>query len=197
MGWVLDRAHVRIEFAVRQLIVAMVHGHFADFNAEISLDLEQPERSRVTADVAVASLDTGNALRDAHLRSADFLDVERYPRITFASTRATQVAADTFWLRGDLTIHGVTHEVTFSGKLETPVTQLAGEHGVGFLLTTEIDRADYGMDWNVPLDSGGVMVGRSVPITIDARVIEVPGNGSVPEGSDAAPSQQAEQGEPQ
>lgn len=174
MAWVLDRAHVRIEFAVRQLIVATVHGHFTEFDADISLDLEHPERSRVRADVAAASLDTGNALRDAHLRSADFLDVEHHPRISFVSSRATQIAADTFWLRGDLTLHGVTREVTFSGKLETPVALLADAHDAGFLLTTEIDREDYGMDWNLPLDTAGLMVGRSIPITIDARVIEVP-----------------------
>lgn len=179
MAWVLDRAHVRIEFAVRQLIVATVHGHFTEFDADISLDLEHPERSRVHADVAAASLDTGNALRDSHLRSADFLDVEHYPRISFVSKRATQVAADTFWLRGDLTLHGVTREVTFSGRLEAPVPQLEGEQDVGFVLTTEIDREEYGMDWKLPLDSGGLMVGRSVPITIDARVIEVAADRSI------------------
>jgi polyisoprenoid-binding protein YceI len=197
MAWVLDRAHVSIEFAVRELIVATVHGRFTDFNAEVSLDLKHPERSRVTADVGAASLDTGNPIRDAHLRSGDFLDVEHYPRITFVSQRATQIAPDTFWLRGDLTIHGVMREVTFSGKLETPVAQIAAEHTVGFLITTEIDRDDYGMDWNVPLDSGGVVVGHLVAITIDAHVIEVPQDGSLPNASSATPNQRAEPGEPQ
>ena len=172
MVWVLDRTRSAVLFSVRQVLVSEVRGRFTDFQANVSLDTEHPERSSVQAIVEVASVSTGNRLRDAHLRSADFFDAKRYSQITFASTHIGQVGADTFWVGGRLTIHGVTRDVTLRGRFREPLATLANRNEVSFSMEAEVDRNDFGLDWSVPLDRGGVFVGKAVTIDIDAILLK-------------------------
>lgn len=172
MTWNIDKAHTEVSFAVRHLMVSTVRGQFARFDASVTVHPERPSRSSVNATVDAASLSTGHEERDKHLRSADFLDVERYPAITFASNQVAQVGTDSFWVRGNLSVHGVTREVTFRGRFEGPVADLIGQRVVGFELTVEIDRRDFGLDWDLPLEGGGLIVGNAVTITIDAELRE-------------------------
>lgn len=170
MVWVLDPEHTQVGFAAQHLMVATVHGRFTRFDADVTLDPDQPERSHVAARIDAASLDTGNEERDRHLRSAAFLDVEQFPHIEFASTQIAQVGPDSFWLRGDLSIHGVTHEVTLRGRFEGSVETLADAPAVRFQMAAEVNREDFGLTWNNALDAVGILVGRAITITIDAAV---------------------------
>lgn len=153
-------------------MVSTVRGQFARFDASVTLDAEHPDRSSITATVDATSLSTGNAERDEHLQSADFLEVERYQSITFASSQVAQIGTDSFWVRGDFSIHGVTREVTFRGRFEGPVADLIGDRVVGFELTVEVDRREFGLVWDLPLTGGGVVVGNAVTIIIDTELRE-------------------------
>jgi polyisoprenoid-binding protein YceI len=180
VAWILDRAHTEVAFAVRQLVVSTVRGHFREFDAQIDLDLDHPARSSVRATIEVASVDTGNALRDAHLRTGDFFDVAAFPRITFESTHVGQVGQDSFWITGNLAIHGVAREVTLRGQFQGTVAELVGAPALHFTMTAEIDREDFGMSWGVPLDSGGLLVGNLVTVTIRAELLRAPASGGDP-----------------
>ena len=127
---------------------------------------------RVRAVVAAASLTTGNADRDAHLQSADFLDVATHPTLTFESTRVRRVGDDRFELTGDLAIRGTTRPVVLTGEFSGPVSGPWGDRRIGFALAGEIDREDFGLTWNVALEAGGVLVSRTIRIHIDAEVLE-------------------------
>ena len=168
MVWVLDPEHTEIGFSAQHLMVATVHGRFTRFEADVELDPEHPERSHVRARVDVASLDTGNEERDRHLRSSEFLDVERYPHIEFTSSQVAQVGPDSFWLRGDLSIHGVTREVTLRGRFDASVEALATTPAVHFQMAAEVNREDFGLTWNSAIEAIGILVGRTITITIDA-----------------------------
>lgn len=172
MTWSVDPAHTEITFAVKHMMVTTVRGRFANFEAAVTLDQAEPERSTVTASIDVASLSTGNADRDAHLRSADFFDVEHYPAMQFVSRRVTRVGPGAFQLIGDLTIRGVTQEVALHGEFQGPVAHLMGGRAVGVSLTGEVNREAFGLTWNAPIEAGGVLVGRTVKLAIDTEVIE-------------------------
>jgi polyisoprenoid-binding protein YceI len=168
--WILDREHSEVRFAAQHLMVATVHGRFTSFDAAVSLDLEHADQSHVRATIDAASLDTGNAERDDHLRSADFLDVTNYPTIAFESTQIAQVGPDSFWVRGDLSIHGVTREVTLRGRFTLPVEDLATTDAVRFSMAAEVNREDFGLSFNDAVEAVGILVGRTITITIDAAI---------------------------
>jgi polyisoprenoid-binding protein YceI len=170
--WNLDAAHTEVGFSTRHLMVSTVKGHFRTVDAEIEIDADRPEQSRVSATIDVASLDTGNPERDAHLRSADFLDVERFPLLTFRSTAVRRVTSDAVEIAGDLTIRDVTHPVVLHGTFGGPVVDPWGGRRAGFELEGEIDREAFGLTWNVALESGGVLVGKRVKLHIAAEVAE-------------------------
>ncbi len=172
MTWNLDQQHIDLGFSAKHLMITTVKGRFADVEAELAIDEERPEASRVTATVAVASLSTDNAERDAHLMSADFFDVEHYPTMTFASTAVRRTGADRVELEGDLTIRDVTRRVTLAGELTGPITSPWGDRRAGVSLTGEIDREDFGLTWNMALEAGGVLVSRKVKLHLDAEVAE-------------------------
>lgn len=172
MTWSLDPQHLDLGFSVRHMMVATVKGRFNDVQAEIEIDESQPEESRVTATVPVASLTTGNAERDAHLKSVDFFDVERFPTLAFASSAVRRRGADGFELHGDLTIRDVTRPVVLTGEFTGPVKSPWGDRRVGFSLTGELDREEFGLTWNVALETGGVLVGRKIKLHLDAEVVE-------------------------
>lgn len=172
MTWTLDQQHIDIGFSAKHMMVATVKGRFTDVEAEIELDEAQPESSRVKAVITAASLTTGNPDRDTHLKSADFLDTERFPALTFESTSVRQTGSDGFELAGDLTIRDVTRPVVLRGEFSGPVASPFGDRRAGFSLTGEIDREAFGLTWNVAMETGGLLVSKTVKLTIDAEVAE-------------------------
>jgi polyisoprenoid-binding protein YceI len=172
MSWTLDAQHLDLGFSAKHMMVATVKGRFSEVRAEIEIDEERPEISRVRAEIATASLATGSADRDAHLKSPDFLDVEQYPSIVFESTSVRRRGDDRFELRGDLTIRDVTRSVAFEGEFTGPLASPWGDRRVGFSLQGEIDREEFGLVWNVALETGGVLVGRKVKLHLDAEVVQ-------------------------
>jgi polyisoprenoid-binding protein YceI len=173
--WEIDPAHTTIEFAVKHMMFTTVRGRFKNFTGTVRVDERNPDLSGVDVDIEAASIDTGVADRDAHLRSADFLDVENYPRITFRSNDVAGAHAkdgDRFRITGDLEIRGqampVTLDVTFEGVGKDPW----GKQRSGFAARTEIDRREWGLKWNQALEAGGVLVANSVKIEIEAQAVK-------------------------
>lgn len=166
----LDPAHTRVGFVARHLMVSRVRGAFTEVSGEVVVGVD-PTESSVTAQIAAASIDTGAADRDVHLRSPDFLDVETYPHLTFRSTGLAAVGGTDFTLRGDLTIRDVTRAVELAVEFEGVARSPWGQEVIGFTATTEIDREEFGITWNQALETGGVLVGKRVKIEIEAEAI--------------------------
>ncbi len=179
--WFLEPSHTAAEFCTRHMMVCYVRGHFKNVRGRLLFDPEHARDSRLEARVDAASVWTGEPDRDAHLRSADFLDVERHPEITFAGDKVEVIGDHDYFLTGDLTIRGVTRQVTFKvtylGQWKTPWWEGGVDKGpktrAGFVAQTTVNRHDFGVSWNNPLDKGGVVVGNIVEITIDAEAIQV------------------------
>jgi polyisoprenoid-binding protein YceI len=167
----IDPVHTTVQFAVRHMMVSNVRGTFGKVSGTVNLDETDPAKSSVQATIDATSLDTREPKRDAHVKSADFLDVDKYPTITFKSKRVTKVADDKYQAVGDLTIHGVTKEVVLDvdGSPRT-VTDPMGMVRVGGTARTKINRKDFGITWSKSLDGGGVMVGDDIDITIDVEL---------------------------
>jgi polyisoprenoid-binding protein YceI len=166
----LDPAHTRIGFSARHMMVSKVRGQFADFTGSITI-AEEPLDSTAEAVIKTASIDTRSADRDKHLTSGDFLDVEKYPQMTFRSVRVTARDGAGFTVLGDLTIKDVTRPVELILELEGVGTSPWGQQVLGFSLTGEIDREDFGMTWNVGLEAGGVLVGKAVKLEIEGEAV--------------------------
>ena len=166
----IDKAHSEVTFQVRHLLTR-VRGRFSDFNGTIEFDEENPERSLVDVAVQAASIDTNERDRDAHLRSADFFDVEKIPVLTFRSTDIQHKAGDRFAVTGDLTIHGVTRSVSFDvlflGKAKDPW----GNERIAFEAGTTVNRKDFGLTWNAALETGGFLVGDDVKISLSVQAV--------------------------
>jgi polyisoprenoid-binding protein YceI len=165
--WVIDKSHTTVGFTVRHMMVSKVRGTFRDFDAAITI-AENPLESSLRATVQMASIDTGDDGRDQHLRTNDFFDVEHHPEMTFVSTSLTG-AGDEYQVTGDLTIKGVTKSVTFDLEVGGVGKDPWGNTRAGFTLTGTINRKDFGVEWNAPLETGGVLVGDKVTIEIDAE----------------------------
>jgi polyisoprenoid-binding protein YceI len=166
----LDPAHTTASFLARHLMVSKVRGALKTLAGTITI-AEDPLLSSVEVTLDAASIHTGTADRDNHLRSPDFLDVANYPTITFRSVRVLPSSDNEFRLVGELTIRDVTREVTLDVEFEGVVTSPYGKEVIGFTASTEIDREDFGLTWNVALEGGGVMVGKKVKIEIGAEAI--------------------------
>jgi polyisoprenoid-binding protein YceI len=166
----LDAAHKRVGFVVRHLMVSKVRGNFAEADATITI-AEDPLQSSVTASITTASVQTGNVDRDNHLRTGDFFEAEKYPEITFRSTGIKSHAGAEFVLDGELTIKDVTKPVELVVEFEGATTSPYGQQVFGFSATTEIDREDWGLTYNMALESGGVMIGKKVKIEIEGEAI--------------------------
>jgi polyisoprenoid-binding protein YceI len=166
----LDPAHTTASFLARHLMVSKVRGAFKAVAGTIVVG-DDPLASSVDVTIDAASIDTGAPDRDNHLRSPDFLDVTTYPALRFRSVRVLPPVGNHFQLVGELTIRDVTREVTLDVEFEGVVVSPYGREVVGFTATTEIDREDFGMTWNVALEAGGVLVGRKVKIEIGAEAI--------------------------
>jgi polyisoprenoid-binding protein YceI len=168
--WVIDPDASRVEFWVRHLGVAKVHGRFADFAGVIDI-AEAPEESTVSVDIAAASVDTRLAARDEHLRSADFLDVSRHPRLTFRSTSVVPNGLQ--WkVAGDLALHGVVRPVVLAVDFLGAHTDADERDRALFTATTVIEREEFGLTWNQALDAGGVVIGRTVTIEIEVEAVK-------------------------
>jgi len=151
-------------------MVSTVRGEFSKVNGTVVLEEADPVRSRLEVEIDAASLDTGEPKRDAHLRSPDFFDVEKFPKLTFRSTRIER-AGDDFALTGDLTMHGVTRPVTLSVELSAAVKDPYGRVVRGVSATGKLNRKDWGLGWNAVLEAGGVVIGEDVKLQIDAEFV--------------------------
>jgi polyisoprenoid-binding protein YceI len=165
----LDVAHSAVGFTVRHLMVSKTRGSFGTFSGTVVI-AEDPYASSVEVTIDPASVTTGDAKRDEHLRSADFFDVEQFPEITFRSTKDRDHKGDRFVLEGDLTVHGVTRPVVLDAVFEGIATSPWGTQAVGFSATTELDREAFGLTWNQALETGGVLVGKAVKVEIEAEL---------------------------
>lgn len=166
----LDPAHTRIGFSARHMMVSKVRGQFGDFTGSITI-ADEPLASAAEAVIKTASIDTRSGDRDKHLTSGDFLDVENFPEMTFRTTRVTRRSDAEFTVLGDLTIKGVTKPVELTLELEGVGNSPWGQQVLGFSLTGEIDREDFGMTWNVGLETGGVLVSKNVKLEIEGEAV--------------------------
>jgi polyisoprenoid-binding protein YceI len=171
--WQIDPAHSAAHFSVRHLMISNVRGEFTNINGSALIDPADLSKSSVEVTIQAASLSTREPQRDEHLRSADFFDVAKYPALTFRSKRIESLGAEYFKLVGDLTIHGVTKEVTLDIEGPTPaIKDPWGNVRVGVTGSTKINRKDFGLVWNALTETGGLVVGDEVKITIEAELIQ-------------------------
>ncbi len=166
----IDPSHSAIDFVVRHLVAAKVRGGFQSFTGSIVIG-DAPEQSSVDVEIDVASIDTGVEDRDAHLRSADFFDVENQPTASFVSTAVTPKSDGDYVVSGDLTIAGVTRPVSLDLEYAGAVVDPWGNDRIVFSATTEINREDFGLTWNQALETGGVMVSKTAKIEIDVQAV--------------------------
>jgi polyisoprenoid-binding protein YceI len=169
--WRVDPAHSSVGFEVKHLMIATVRGHFSEFDGTIEAAEDDPSNSRVHGWVNVASIDTGNADRDAHLRSADFFDAERYPRMSFESSRIHHVEGGTYRMAGELTIKDTTREAEADATVEGAAEDPWGNERVGVAMRGSIDRTDFGLTWQQVMTGGGMLVGEEVKIRVDISAI--------------------------
>lgn len=166
----IDGAHTGVEFVGRHLMITKVRGRFDDVRGRITI-ADEPENSHVEVEIGAASLSTGNDDRDGHLRSDDFFDVEHYPTITFAS-KGVRAVRDTTWeLDGDLTVRGTTRPVTLQVDFDGADISPMGDERIGFSAATEVNREDFGLTWNMALETGGMLVGKTARIELSVEAI--------------------------
>jgi polyisoprenoid-binding protein YceI len=180
-AWDIDLAHSCIRFSVKHLNISTVHGRFDRWTGSVVLDDAGIERSQVSARIEAASINTHDAARDAHLRSADFFDTDKYPAITFRSTHIEQTLAGGFQMAGDLTITSVTRRVALEVELMGQARDPHGNERAAFSATTTIDRRDFGLVWSQVLEAGGLLVGETVRIEISVEAVRrvgKPGEGA-------------------
>ena len=170
--WTVDASHSEVGFAVKHLMIATVRGRFGSVAGTVTF--AQGDYSQARADVTIdaASIDTREDKRDAHLRSADFFDVERFPALTFKSRRVEAITGDRFLLVGDLTIRDVTREVSLDITVEGFQKDPWGNQKAAFTAATKISRTDFGLTWNTALETGGVLVGDDVKISLDVQLLK-------------------------
>lgn len=173
--WKIDKTHSNVDFQVKHLMISTVRGHFRDFDAVLTIDEDEPENSRVSATIDVASVDTNEPDRDAHLRSDDFFNAEAFPKMRFESRRVERLDDQKFRLTGDLTIRDVTREVTLDGEFEGRIQDPWGNDRVAFTATTEISRKDFDVRWNQVLETGGVAVSDKVKVRLYIEAVKQAG----------------------
>ena len=171
-NWNIDAAHSGINFSIRHMVVSRVRGRFAQYTGAVHIDDDDLTRSVVEATIDASSIDTGTPQRDAHLRSADFFDVEKFPELRFRSRRIEKIDDERYRVVGDLTIRDVTREVAldveYGGRAKDPW----GNERIGFVARTSIDRKDFGLKWNQVLEAGGVLVSDRVDIELEVQAVK-------------------------
>ncbi|MFI6704661.1 YceI family protein [Streptomyces sp. NPDC050509] len=171
-AYTIDPAHSTISFTVRHAMVTNVRGTFTEHEGSLQLDGSDPAKSTAAIDVSIASIDTGAPDRDGHLRGADFFDTETFPAMTFRSTAAEQIDAETYRITGDLTIKDVTRPLSIDLEFHGSATDVYGNERVGFEGSATILRSDWGLTWNAALETGGVMVSDKVKLGFDISAIK-------------------------
>jgi len=171
--WNIDPAHTVAEFKVKHMMIANVKGHFSEVSGLLVRDESDPTNDRIEATIEAASIQTRDDQRDAHLKSADFFHVEQFPTLQFKSTAVRVEREGELSVEGDLTIHGVTKRVRFAVEGPTPPAKDPwGNTRIGLSATTKINRKDFGLTWNATLETGGILVGDDVTITLDAQFVK-------------------------
>jgi polyisoprenoid-binding protein YceI len=172
MAWHIDASHSEIQFSARHMMISTVRGRFNQFSGTIEADERNPTGAQVHVEIDAASLDTGDEKRDAHLRSPDFLNVEQYPKLIFNSTKIERLDATHGRLYGDLTIRDVTKpvvlDVEYAGMAKSPW----GTTSAGFSAETRINRKDWGLNWNVALETGGWLVSDEIRVSIEVELVK-------------------------
>jgi polyisoprenoid-binding protein YceI len=171
-AYTLDPTHTRIGFVARHALITKVRGSFNEFEGSLNLDVANPAASSAQITIQVASVDTRNAQRDEHLRTNDFFAPADFPTITFSSTAVSQTGPDTFDVTGDLTIKEVTKSVTVPFEFTGSAVDPFGNFRAGFEGSTTINRSDYGVTWNAPLEAGGVLVSEKITIELEVSAIK-------------------------
>ncbi len=169
----IDPAHSTAQFVVRHMMITNVRGNFNRLQGSIDYDAENPSASNLSAEIETKAINTGDEQRDAHLRSADFLDAETFSKMTFKSTKVESAGQGEMTVTGDLTIHGVTKPVVL--KVEGPTAETKDPFGntrIGASATTKIKRADFGLTWNAALETGGFLVGDELKIELEISAIK-------------------------
>jgi polyisoprenoid-binding protein YceI len=169
--WTVDASHAELGFAVRHLMISTVRGRFGAVTGAVTFDEQQPENSKIDVTIDVTSIDTRQEMRDNHLRSADFFDVENHPNIHFVSTKVDGDVNGDFQVTGDLTIRGTTRSVTLDVTNEGRGLDPWGNERVGISATGKIKRSDFGLTWNQALEAGGVAVGDEVKLSLDVELV--------------------------
>lgn len=174
MSWKIDPAHSQITFSVRHMMISNVHGRFENFTGHVELDENDPERSSVEVQIDAASVNTKEEKRDGHLKSPDFFNAEKFPYLTFKSTRVEKLNDTHGRIHGDLTIRDITRpvvlDVEYSGMAKSPW----GTTSAGFSASTKIARKDWDLNWNVALETGGWLVGDDININIELEIVKQP-----------------------
>jgi len=171
--WNIDPAHATAEFKVKHMMIANVKGHFSKVTGVLIHDESDPTKSRIETSIEAASIETREPQRDAHLKSADFFHVEKFPTLSFKSTDIKAVGNGELKVQGDLTIRGVTRKVSFAVEGPTPPTKDPwGNTRIAASATTKINRKDFGLTWNAALETGGILVGDEVTITLDVEFVK-------------------------
>lgn len=170
--WDLDPAHCRIGFSAKHAMVTTVRGAFNDITGHLHVDFDDPDASTAEIVVQVASVDTRNAQRDEHLRSADFFDAEQFPEITFRSTRIEEIDDNALVVAGDLTIRDITKPITIPLQFTGAQNDAFGEFRAGFEGSRRIDRREFGLEWNMPLDTGGLLVSERITLEFEISAIK-------------------------
>jgi polyisoprenoid-binding protein YceI len=171
--WNVDPVHSAAEFKVKHMMISNVKGHFTGLKGTLTLDGTDVTKSRVECTIDVATVTTREPQRDTHLRSADFFDVEKFPTMSFKSTLITRESAEELAVTGDLTIHGVTREVEFTVEGPTPPGKDPwGNTRLGASATTKISRKDFGLTYNATLETGGILIGDEVTITVEVEFVK-------------------------
>ena len=173
MNWKIDTSHTNLEFGVKHMMVTTVRGYFSKFDGEITVDPNNLLNSKVEGWVDLSSIDTHDANRDAHLRSSDFFDAETHPQMTFVSKRIEKAGGNQYKVTGDLTIRGVTREFTFDVTNEGQNKNPWGGMVWGLTAKGALNRKDYGLNWNVALETGGWLVGDQVKINVELELVQV------------------------
>ncbi len=171
--WNIDPAHSHAEFKVKHMMISNVKGAFSGITGQLKLDEADTAGSSVAASIPVATLTTGDPQRDGHLKSPDFLDAEKFPALTFKSLAVDRVEKGDFVVSGELTIHGVTKTVSFNVEgPSAPGKDPWGNTRIGVSATTKLNRKDFGLAWNTSLETGGVLVGEEVTLTLEVQFVK-------------------------
>nr|WP_145485632.1 MULTISPECIES: YceI family protein [Streptomyces] len=170
--YTIDPAHTTIEFVARHAMVTNVRGSFQDFTGSLHLDGQDPAKSTATLDITMASIDTGNADRDGHLKSADFFKIDEFPTMTFRSTKAESLGGEDYRITGDLSLLGVTRPITIDLEFNGIAKDPFGNERAGFEGRSELLRSEWGLTWNAALETGGVLISDKIKLNFDISAIK-------------------------